>query len=101
LLQLITEIIIILCNIKLKHLYSLTIKCREGTTALRLAEELEGALLSYIALAAEGLNALEADGVLALAYNTTLTSLHKILLGESTGSVLRGSVIYLGLGAYS
>jgi hypothetical protein len=82
----------------LSILYSLAIKRREGTaTALRLAEELESTLLGYIALAAEGLNPLEADGVLALAYNATLACLHKILLGESTGSVLSSSVIYLGL----
>ena len=64
-------------------------------------EKLEGALLGLVALGVKTLESLLARGVLLLADDATLLSLHQILLGESTGSVLGGAVEHLGLGAHS
>ena len=63
-------------------------------------EKLEGALLGLVALGVKTLESLLARGVLLLADDATLLSLHQILLGESTGSVLGSSVEHLGLGAH-
>jgi hypothetical protein len=64
-------------------------------------EKLEGALLGLEALGVKTLESLLTRSVLLLADDTTLLGLHQILLGESTGSVLGGSVVDLGLGAHS
>jgi len=64
-------------------------------------EKLEGALLGLEALGVKTLESLLARGVLALADNATLLSLHQIFLGQATGSVLGSSVEHLRLGAHS
>ena len=69
--------------------------------SLLLLKELEGALLGDIASLLQLLQGLEARGVLLLGYNAALASLHQILLGQTTGSVLGGAVKHLGLGSRS
>lgn len=69
--------------------------------SLLLLKKLEGALLGNIASLLQLLQGLEARGVLLLGYNAALASLHQILLGQATGSVLGRSVKHLGLRARS
>ena len=64
-------------------------------------EKLEGALLGLVALGVKTFESLLARSVLLLADDATLLSLHQILLGESTGSVLGSAVEHLSLGAHS
>jgi len=64
-----------------------------------LFEQLEGSLLGDIARLLQLLERLEARGVLLLGHDAALASLHQVLLGQATGSVLGRSVVDLGLGA--
>jgi hypothetical protein len=64
-----------------------------------LLKKLEGALLGDIARLLELGERLLACGVLLLRHNAALASLHQVLLGEPTGSVLGRTVPHLGLRA--
>jgi hypothetical protein len=66
---------------------------------LSLLEELESALLGLVACVGEVLQGLLAQGGLAAAYDTAVLVLHQVLLGQTTGGVVRSAVEHLGLGA--
>ena len=66
---------------------------------LLLLEQLERALLGYVASLLQLRQRLLARGVLALGYNATLARLHQVLLDQATGSVLGGAVPDLRLRA--
>lgn len=66
---------------------------------LLLLEELERALLGYVASLLQLRQRLLARGVLTLRYNAPLARLHQVLLDQATGSVLGGAVPDLSLGA--
>ena len=66
---------------------------------LLLLEELERALLGYVASLLQLRQRLLARGVLTLRYNAPLARLHQVLLDQATGSVLGGAVPDLRLGA--
>ena len=69
--------------------------------SLLLSEKFKCSLLGNISGLLELLESLETGGVFTLGNNATLLSLHQILLGETTGSVLSSSVPDLRLGANS
>jgi hypothetical protein len=69
--------------------------------SLLLLKKLEGTLLGDITSLLELLESLEASSVFLLGNDATLSGLHQILLGQTTGSVLGSSVPDLGLGASS
>ena len=79
------------------HLEEATLLALVGATVL--LEQLEGALARLVALAGQVLQGLLASSHLATAHNAAVLVLHQILLGQTTGSVLRGTVVHLGLGA--
>ena len=66
---------------------------------LLLLEELERALLGYVASLLQLRQRLLARGVLTLRYNAPLARLHQVLLDQATGRVLGGAVPDLSLGA--
>ncbi len=74
----------------------------EGFTSSALGallEQLEGALLGDVAQLAQILDGFTASGLLATADDTSALGFDQILLGQTTGSVLGGSVEHFGLGA--
>lgn len=64
-----------------------------------LLEQLEAALLRLVALAGQVLQGLLAGHHLLAADNAAVLVLDQILLGQTTGSVLRSAMVHLGLGA--
>lgn len=66
-----------------------------------LLEQLEAALLGLVALAGQILQGLLASGHLLAAHNTAVLVLDQILLLQTTGSVLGGTVEHLCLGTNS
>lgn len=78
------------------------LRANTGGTAAALGallEELEGALLGYVAQTAQAQDGLLASGLLAAADNASALGLDQVLLLQATGSVLGGAVEDLGLGA--
>ena len=78
------------------------LRANTGGTAAALGallEQLEGALLGYIAELAQAQDGLLASGLLAAADDASALGLDQILLLQATGSVLGGAVEDLGLGA--
>lgn len=67
------------------------------TSASTLLEEFEGSLAGLVSLLGQEFQGLLAGSHLLAADNTTVLILDKILLGESTGSMFSGSMVYLGL----
>ena len=63
-----------------------------------LLEQLEGALLGYVAELAQAQDGLLASGLLAAADDASALGLDQILLLQATGSVLGSAVEHLGLG---
>lgn len=73
-----------------------------GSTAAALGallEQLEGALLGYVAELAQAQDGLLASGLLAAAHDAPALGLYQVLLLQPTGSVLGGAVVHLSLGA--
>lgn len=78
------------------------LRAHTGGTAAALGallEQLEGALLGYVAELAQAQDGLLASGLLAAADDASALGLDQILLLQATGSVLGGAVEDLGLGA--
>ena len=59
---------------------------------LFLREQLEGPLLRDEAKLLKATDSLDASGMLTTADDTTSLSLHEILLGQTTGRLLRGAM---------
>lgn len=77
------------------------LRAHTGGTAAALGallEQLEGALLGYVAELAQAQDGLLASGLLAAADDASALGLDQILLLQATGSVLGGAVEDLGLG---
>ena len=68
--------------------------------SLLLLKKLERALLGHITGLLQLLQGLQARSMLLLGHDAALASLHQVLLGQATGSVLGRAVPHLGLRAY-
>jgi hypothetical protein len=66
-----------------------------------LVEQLEGSLARLVALGRQELQSLLARRHLLAAHDPAMLVLHQILLGQTTGGVLRRAVEHLRLGANS